>query len=224
MNSTIRIVVADNNFLSRKGLACLLGSAEGFDCVAEATNHEELLAKLSTFSPDVLVIDYSCDSFAPDVIAQVLKRFPDVHILAITGRQPRVIIGRALQAGVRSHLLRECDEEELFEALAKTAKGERFVCGQLLDTLTNDSSDSAVPVSCEGLNITDRELEIIALIAEGYSNKQIADRLCLSTHTVTTHRKNIMNKLQVNNTAGLVMFAVRNHLLGPNKFLFSSEN
>ena len=76
--------------------------------------------------------------------------------------------------------------------------------------------------SCEGFGVTEREIEIIKYIAEGLSNKQIADKLSLSTHTVNTHRKNIMNKLDVNNTAGIVMFAVKNQLLETNHFLFSN--
>ncbi|MGZ3933249.1 MAG: response regulator transcription factor, partial [Bacteroidia bacterium] len=76
--------------------------------------------------------------------------------------------------------------------------------------------------SCNGVTVTEREIEIVKLIAEGYSNKQIADKLVLSTHTVNTHRKNIMNKLAVNNTAGIVMFAVKNNLLETNHFLFSN--
>ena len=78
--------------------------------------------------------------------------------------------------------------------------------------------------TCQGLNISERESEIIQLIAKGHTNKQIADQLFLSSHTITTHRKNIMAKLGVNNTAGIVMFAVKEKLVHPNKYLFSSVN
>ena len=99
------------------------------------------------------------------------------------------------------------------------------MCGKIVNSILNNDAKTNrnTDYSCEGMNISDREIEIITLIAEGFSNKEVADKLFLSTHTVTTHRKNIMNKLGVNNTAGLVLFAVRENLVSPNHFLFSSE-
>ncbi len=98
------------------------------------------------------------------------------------------------------------------------------MCGKIVNSLveTDSKAQKNNEYSCEGMNISEREMEIITLIAEGYSNKEVADKLFLSTHTVTTHRKNIMNKLGVNNTAGLVLFAVRENLVSPNHFLFSN--
>ncbi|MGZ4158606.1 MAG: response regulator transcription factor, partial [Bacteroidia bacterium] len=126
--------------------------------------------------------------------------------------------------GVTSHLLKDCDEDEIVEAIYKTAKGEQFMCGKIVTNILEVKPEAAFESSCEGLNISDREMEIIKLIAEGFSNKEVADKLFLSTHTITTHRKNIMNKLGVNNTAGLVLFAVRENLVSPNHFLFSAAN
>ena len=98
------------------------------------------------------------------------------------------------------------------------------MCGKIASAVLEDKSSSVTEYTCEGLNISDREMEIIKLIAEGLSNKEVADKLFLSTHTVTTHRKNIMNKLGLNNTAGLVLFAVRENLISPNHFIFSPSN
>src|SRR4029079_8731683 len=100
--------------------------------------------------------------------------------------------------------------------------GETFMCGKIASAVLENKAVAA-DSSCEGLNISDREMEIIKLIAEGLSNKEVADKLFLSTHTVTTHRKNIMNKLGVNNTAGLVLFAIRNNIVTPNHFLFNTN-
>ena len=124
----------------------------------------------------------------------------------------------ALDMGVRSYLLKECDKEEIIEALHATHNGERFLCGKVAYFLANTDEFKVIrpqldKVSCQGLGITDRELDVIRLISEGLSNKLIADKLELSTHTINTHRKNIMAKLDIPNTAGIVMFAVKNNLL-----------
>jgi DNA-binding NarL/FixJ family response regulator len=91
----------------------------------------------------------------------------------------------------------------------------------LVHAAEEQSGGTAKKISCAGIEITSREIEIIKLITQGNSNKEIADQLFLSLHTVNTHRKNIMNKLGINNTAGLVMFAIKNEILNPNHFLFS---
>ena len=120
----------------------------------------------------------------------------------------------------------DCDRVEIMDAINSTLKGEAFFCGKILnevipaDEAAEDNTQLAF--SCNGIKISAREAEIIALVAEGFTNKQIAEHLFLSTHTVITHRKNIMNKLGLNNTAGLVLFAIRQNIISPNKFLFSN--
>ena len=141
-------------------------------------------------------------------------------MLAITELPNNGTIGRSLKMGVTSHLLKECEKDEIVEAIYKTYLGERFLCSKITSSVLD--ADNVNTSSCEGMKISDRELEIIALIASGNSNKEVAEKLFISTHTVTTHRKNILSKLGVKNTAGLVLFAVKENLVSPNHFLFSS--
>ena len=223
----IRILIADTSYLTRKGLESLLSENSDFELVGEAQTFEELTEKLKIHRPEILVIDYHNAEFKIESIQQLIKKLSQTKILVITPELSKTIISKAFNSGIISHLLKDCDKEEITEALYKTAKGEKFICGKILDVMMNEPKESitaAYAASCEGLNVTEREMEIIKLVAEGHSNKQIADMLFLSTHTVTTHRKNIMGKLKVNNTAGLVLFAVRNNILGPNKYLFSSQS
>jgi DNA-binding NarL/FixJ family response regulator len=144
-------------------------------------------------------------------------------MLAITDFQSNAVISKALNTGVTSHLLKDCDQAEIVEAIYKTALGQQFMCGKIVSAVLEEKPVQLAEYNCEGLNISEREMEIIKLIAEGLSNKEVADKLFLSAHTVTTHRKNIMNKLGVNNTAGLVLFAVRENLISPNHFLFAGN-
>lgn len=215
----ISVLIADNNYLSRLGLYTLLSSSANFEVdYTENESFESLVSHIKNNKPKILVLDFQSLNFSTKQIELLTKTFKRLQILAITDYMLRKEMQSALDAGVRSYLLKECDKEEIIEALHATYNGERFLCGKVAYFLAN-SQDLEVmrpqldKVSCQGLGITDRELDIIRLISEGLSNKLIADRLELSTHTVNTHRKNIMSKLSIPNTAGIVMFAVKNNLL-----------
>ena len=220
----IRITIADSHFLSRKGLAVLLNENTDFTLIAEALSSSDLVSQSKFYKPDLIIIDYTSFNYSLEGLMLIVKKYPQSKLLAITDVQPNEIISKALAIGVTSHLLKDCDQDEIIEAIYKTALGEKFICGKIVSNIMEEKLENVSEYSCEGLNISDREMEIIKLIAEGSSNKEVADKLFLSTHTVTTHRKNIMNKLGVNNTAGLVLFAVRENLVSPNHFLFSAVN
>lgn len=225
MTETIKIIIADSHFLSRKGLSVLLTENVDFTLLSEETSSSDLIGKAKIYKPNLIIIDYVSQNFGLESLQQIVKKFPTAKLLAITELNDAKVIAKAMKIGVTSHLLKDCDQDEIIEAIYKTTIGEKFMCGKIVDhALSTDEKavKASEGASCEGLNISDRELEIITLIAEGLSNKEVADKLFLSTHTVTTHRKNIMNKLGVNNTAGLVLYAVRENLVSPNHFLFSS--
>jgi DNA-binding NarL/FixJ family response regulator len=219
----IRITIADSHFLSRKGLAVLLNENKDFTLLAEALSTSDLVNQSRFYKPDLIIIDYTSANFSLSGLEQIVKKYPEAKLLAITDVQSNSVIAKALNIGITSHLLKDCDQDEIVEAIYKTAKGEQFMCGKIVLNVMDDKTVSNTEYTCEGLNISEREMEIIRLIAEGLSNKEVADKLFLSTHTVTTHRKNIMNKLGVNNTAGLVLFAVRENIISPNHFLFAAS-
>ena len=220
--SKIKIIIADSHFLSRKGLAIVLEENSDFVLLSEALSASDLVNQSKFYAPDLIIIDYTSANYSLESLTQVVKKYPNTRLLAITDYQSNISVAKAMNAGVTSHLLKDCDQDEIVEAIYKTAKGEKFMCGKIASAVLEDKSSDVNEYTCEGLNISDREMEIIKLIAEGLSNKEVADKLFLSTHTVTTHRKNIMNKLGVNNTAGLVLFAVRENLISPNHFLFGT--
>jgi DNA-binding NarL/FixJ family response regulator len=221
----ISVAVADVSFLVCEGMKSLVESARDFEWAGSAFTMDELETLLAKKSPHVLMIDQTSVEFS-SALFFVLEWFPLVTVLAINNQAERNTILSALDDGVSGYLLKECDRSEIIEAIRATASRERFLCCKITDCLVNDKRGTGRVnardfVSCEGAKISQREIEIICLIAEGMSNKEIADQLCLSPHTVVTHRKNIMSKLQVNNTTGLVMYAVRNNLLDRNSRLFS---
>jgi DNA-binding NarL/FixJ family response regulator len=223
-----KVLIADKNYLSRVGAELLISSLKGFELLPSVISDlEGLNKKINSFSPDILILDFASFNLSASDIKSVSRKKKNLKILAITDALSKTEMNSALNSGVNSYLLKECDREEIIEAIVATLNNERFLCGKIASVLTSEPEITETKAmlktySCEGFNVTEREIEIIKYIAEGLSNKQIADKLNLSTHTVNTHRKNIMNKLDVNNTAGIVMFAVKNQLLETNHFLFSN--
>ncbi len=223
----INVFVADSQQLILAGLKSILYSNSDFEIVGEAETGNELLDKIKAYTPDILIIDFTSEHFELEQLKQVNLKFPHLKILAITPPSSKSVMQAAIKAGVKSYLLKTCDKLEIYEALYATAKGEKFYCSKVLDVIINEpdlGSDKSLSANCDGVSISERESEIIVLIAEGFSNKEIADKLFLSPHTVNTHRKNIMAKIGVNNTAGIVIYAVKEQLISPNKFLFSAVN
>ena len=223
----MRLIIADSNEIVRIGLRTVLASEASVEIVAEAKSSLELIDIVKSFGTDLVLIDYTSNHFSIDVIPQILQKYPDVQIVAITPEQSAQTLVNALRSGVKSYVKKDCDSSEIILSVKETWRGNKFFCGQILETIRDASIDvndlDFESFTCEPVTLSERELEIITLIAEGLTNNQIADGLCLSSHTVNTHRKNIMAKLGVKNTAGIVMYAVKTNLVSPNKFLFASE-
>jgi DNA-binding NarL/FixJ family response regulator len=221
----MKLIIADSNLLIRAGLNAVLSQYSDIEIVGEAASDSQLREMVKAFQPDVVLIDFAAQDFSIDVIPAIQKQHKQVRFVAITGEQSGITIVNALRAGIVSYIKKDCDIHEIVDSVRETAMGGRFFCGQILNTIRKESIDvndlELTEFNCEAVSITERELEIITLIAEGYTNVEIADKLFLSPHTVNTHRKNILQKLGVNNTAAIVMYAVKTQLVSPNKFLFS---
>lgn len=224
----IRLLIADYSDLSRIGLKTIFERNKEIEIVAEAKSNEELKAILSKEEKiDVVMIDYTSEKFNIEVVSECKSLFPEVHFLAITPLQSREVLINAIRHGIKSYIKKDCDEQEILDSIPSTANGDKFFCGRILETIQrNDINIDHLeyePLSCLPVSLSQRELEIIQLITEGNTNNQIAENLFISTHTVNTHRKNIMAKLGVNNTAAIVMYAVKYRLVSPSEFNFSTS-
>ncbi len=219
------IIIADSNDLSRVGLRSILSSQTTIPIVGEARDANELENQLSSFDVSMVLIDYTSPGFNIDIISKQNSSKKKYKFIAITPEQSAQTLVDALRSGIMSYVKKDCDLSEIVNAVLETQKGNKFFCGQILETIqkaqinVNDLDFDSF--TCEAVILSERENEIIVLIAEGYTNNQIAEQLFLSNHTITTHRKNIMSKLGVKNTAGIVMYAVKTNLVSPNKFLFA---
>lgn len=224
----IRVLIGDKNFLSRVGLELLVGELRGFSLAPTVCGDgDDLTHQITLSKPDLLILDYMSLGMSESDVKTISLRHKKMRILAITELVQRPRLDKVLDCGATSYLLKDCDKSEILEAINSTIKGEKFICGKIVSILSAASEITPTnafikSLGCDGFPVTEREIDIIRGIAEGLSNKMIADKLQLSTHTVNTHRKNIMAKLGVNNTAGVVMFAVKNGLLETNFELFNS--
>ena len=223
----IEVFIADSTALVREGLKNVIGRIKGVKIIGEAEDMSQLAQQALRLQPDVLVLNYASKYFNIDKVGCWKNFLPNTKILAITPEQSNEMILRAMDAGVKSHVMVHCSEKEITEAILETAQGKKFFCSTIVAKLMEKDvekiSKSPEP-SCDPIKISSREMEIIEYIAQGFTTKEIAAQLFLSVHTVMTHRKNIMNKLGVKNTAGIVIYAVKENLISPNKYLFNSVN
>ncbi len=222
----MNLILAESNELLRIGLRTIFKDVD-IQIVGDVSNSDELISQLKSFDADVVLIDYTSEGFSIDVIPKALAVQPNLKFVAITPIQSGQTIIHALKSGVQSHVKKDCSLVEIIDSVKETYKGKKFFCGQILETIHKEGIDvqelSDAEFTCEPIILSSREIEVITLIAEGFTNIEISEQLFLSKHTVNTHRKNIMNKLGVKNTAGIVMYAVKEKYTTPNKFLFATE-
>lgn len=131
----MRIIIADSNNLIRIGLRTIFSSLNAIEIIGEAQSSEELLECIKNFDVDIIVIDYTSENFEIDVIPKILSQKPTIRILAVTPEQSAPIIVEALRSGVQSYVKKDCDVAEILDAVKGTANGEKFFCGQILETI-----------------------------------------------------------------------------------------
>jgi DNA-binding NarL/FixJ family response regulator len=223
--SNTSIIIADSSTVSRLGINAIVNQMDGYIVVGEAENSEDVFNLIISQSPDLVIIDFLSDYFDIETVINIKRRFPKLFLLAITPLQHGNTLINALRAGIDSYIKKSCDMPEVVEAIETTSKGKSFYCGKILEKIRKESINisnmNSVDLTCDAIVLSRREKEILTLITEGLTNSKIAELLFLSSHTVTTHRKNIMSKLGVKNTAGIVMYAVKYGIVCPNKFLFA---
>lgn len=223
----IQVVLADSNLLIGLGLDVVFKPVDDIELNGQAESFTQLLEKMKVAPADVVLMDFTSPGFYLECIAELLVEYPKTRVVAITPDQDGHTIVNALKAGVTSYVKKNCDFDEIVSSVRATAEGSKFFCGKILETIHSTEIDlddkSIESFNCEPVHLSVREQEIITLIAEGMTNANIAERLFISPHTVNTHRKNIMQKLGVKNTASIVMYAVKSNLVNVNKFLFSSR-
>ena len=211
------IVLADAQYLTRLGLKNLIRTLPDFNIKSEVSNESELLNFFKNYNADVIILDYNQPgSFDIQTIQKINKISPRSNFLIISADNNRNNIYEVLELGVSSFLTKQCDEEEILNAIKATSKGEKFFCNNVLNYILEKSFSLESNNDCSPTPLSFREIQIVRLIASGKIAKEIADDLNLSTHTVYTHRKNIMKKLELNSTSELVIYAINHGIIENN--------
>ena len=218
------LIIADHSELVRRGLLSILKEFKKKFTFHEVNNSKELFKMIKKIKEGVLIVDYTTEGFSINDLITVKNTNPKIKMLAITPYLNAQTIIEAIKSGIDSHIKKECSAKEILESVELTSKGRKFYCAGIIDQMREESIDinniEAENFSIDKVDLSEREMQIIGQIAEGYTNAQIAAVLYISKHTVNTHRKNIMKKLGVNNTAGIVMYAVKTNLVKPYQFNF----
>jgi len=216
--SKIKIVIADDHAVVREGVKGILSREPDIEIVAEAGNGREALELIAKTAPDVVVMDISMPEMGGiEATKRVKEAWPNVNVLALTMHEEESYVFQLLKAGAAGYVLKRGAAEDLVQAIRSAARGEAFLYPSVARSVLTDYlrrlDAGEERERYDGL--TDREREVLALIAEGLSNQEIGKRLFISIKTVQTHRMHIMEKLDLHNRAQLVRYAIRKGLIEP---------
>lgn len=208
----LRIVLGDDHTLVRQGLRKILEEKREWEVVAEAGDGREAVRQALALRPDVVVLDIGMPLLnGIESTRQIVRRHPEIRVLILSMHSDEAYITKALQAGAKGYLLKDSADTDLIRGVADVAAGKSFfspaVARVMLDDYVRHLAAKGISDRYEALS--EREREIFQLIAEGHSNKEIADVLSISPATVETHRAHIFQKLDLHNTAEVVLYAVR---------------
>ena len=208
----IRILLADDHTVIRRGLRALLERQDGFTVVAEAADGREAVETAVAMSPDVAVIDIGMPNLnGIEAASRITEKCPETAVVILSMHVDESYVLRALKAGARGYLLKDAPEEDLINAIRAVHQGKAFFSPEISKMLAEDymrqMRQRGVEDSYELL--TPREREILQMLGEGKSNKDVATKLNLSLHTVETHRGNVLEKLNLHSTAEMILYAVR---------------
>lgn len=210
----INILIADDHPVLRKGLIAVFADHPGFTVVGEADNGEKAIEAAVRLKPDVILMDVSMPGLnGIEAARRILERHTGIRVIMLSMHQNTQYALEAFQAGACGYVLKGADSEELIEAVEKAVAGKRYVSPAVADDLLGDYV-SKRPGCAEPFDtLSEREKEVLALVAEGAQSKEVADRLQITVPTVNKHRVNIMRKLKVHDLASLIRIAIKKNLV-----------
>lgn len=214
---SVRLLLADDHRLMRQGLMSLILAEAGMEVVGEAENGKEVVALTAKLRPHIVIMDIAMpDLNGIEATRQIINANPQTKVIALSSHDSTQFVREMLSAGASAYLLKKRAYEELIQAIHEVMKGKKFLSPDIAQGVV----DAYVQLSSSGgenpafVVLTDREREVLQRLAEGHTTKETADALCVSVKTVETHRRNIMEKLNLHSIAELTKYAVREGITG----------
>jgi DNA-binding NarL/FixJ family response regulator len=202
-----RIFVADDHMMVREGIKMRLSIEDDFEVIGEAANGADALKLSIEMQPDLLLLDLDLPlMLGTEVAAAIKASHPDIKVVILTGSLTRQSVNSALAAGADGYVTKQDDDVEMLKAIRAVLAGQSYISANIAEQFTGGQSDTLLST------ITEREREVLALLASGMSNNAIAEKIFLAIGTVRKHRENIMVKLGLHNAAELTAFAIKNGL------------
>ncbi len=216
MNERRRILIVEDHTLLRVGLRALLTQDPEIEVVGESSNGRDAIRSIPTLNPHLVLMDLTMPGIdGIEAITEIKRRYPQVRILVLTLHRTEEYIHESLRAGADGYILKDATHDELRVAIRSVLNGKTYlspdISSKVLTVFLGGGRGSGVTSPWE--TVTHRERQVLKLVAEGHSNKFIADYLCLSVKTVEKHRSNLMRKLDLHNASGLTAFAIEKGLL-----------
>jgi len=216
----LRILIADDHDLMRRGLKALLESHPGWTVCAEAHTGREAVSKAEELKPDIVILDITMPELnGVEAARRILKGSPNTEILVLSVHYSDQLIRDILDAGVRGYIVKSDSDRDLVVAVEALANHKPFFTPRATELILNNFNSKGGPISelpeTIGDRLTSREREIVQLLSEGKSSKEVASALSISVKTAETHRANIMRKLEIHSVSELVRYAVRNQIIEP---------
>lgn len=204
----IKVFIIDDHQLITEGIRSLLETEKDIEWAGSVKLPDELMLVLKKEQPDVLLMDINLPQKSGlDLCKEVRQKYPAIHIIGISTSEQPSIIRKMIENGASGYLLKDASKKEIIEALHTVVSGKTYVNFSVAQALKSKTPDASLPV------LTRREKEVLDLIAEGFTNQEIADKLFLDVTTINSHRKNMLTKYHVKNTAALVKLALSNNLI-----------
>lgn len=215
MSKKISVVLADDHSIVRKGISLVLENDEQIEIIGQASDGKEALEMVEKLTPDVLVADISMPELnGIELTRQISEKELSTNILILSTHFEEEYILKSFDAGASGYLPKDADEDEVINAIHTIAEGEIYYTPEVSQILAQSVIKKNKKELGENKELTEREIEVLQLVVDGLSNKEIADKLFISVRTVDTHRRNLMEKLEAKNTAELVRKAFEKKLVG----------
>lgn len=210
-SATIRVLLVDDHAILRRGLALMLGTDPSMVLAGEAKNGDEAIQMAKLLQPDIIVMDISMSGMNGIECTRTLsEKYPSIKVLILSMHRDPVYVREAMRVGAKGYLLKEDTEDNLLSAIHHVARGNAFLSPAIADVIVTDfRKHVSNPLDL----LTTREREVLYLIAEGLTNKEVAKRLNLSVYTIEAHRSRVMEKLNLQSSVDLVRFAMRHGLI-----------